>query len=76
MSAQLTTTGVTFPDSTTQTTAATGSAGANGSIILNNTLISAPYTIAANTNGFSVGPITIANGASVTVTAGQKWVII
>jgi hypothetical protein len=76
MSTTLTTTGIVFPDSTTMTTAATGSTGANGSILLNNTLISAPYTIAANTNGFSVGPITIANGASVTVTAGQKWVII
>ena len=74
MSAQLTTTGVTFPDSTTQTTAATGVAGANGSISINSTLISAPYTIAANTNGFSVSPITIVNGAS--VTAGQKWVVI
>jgi hypothetical protein len=27
-------------------------------------------------NGFSVGPITVASGVTVTVPAGQRWVII
>jgi hypothetical protein len=75
MSAQLTTTGVVFPDSTTQTTAATGSAGANGSIVLNNTQINTTYTIASGTNGLTVGPISLSNTSSVSVAAGQKWVI-
>ena len=34
------------------------------------------YTIAAGTNGFTVGPVTLANGIAVTVTSGQKWVVI
>jgi hypothetical protein len=33
-------------------------------------------TIAAGSNGFSVGPITVASGYSVTVASGQRWVII
>lgn len=33
-------------------------------------------TIAAGANGFSVGPMTIQSGVTVTVTSGQRWVII
>jgi hypothetical protein len=70
--------GVKFPDGTTQTTAATAGALAagNSSIVINNVNITANATIAAGQNGFSVGPITTANGVSVTVAAGQQWVVI
>ena len=36
--------------------------------------ISQNYTFGSNTNSMSVGPVTIANGVSVTVTGGQRWV--
>lgn len=49
---------------------------ATNGILLNSTAISESYTIQAGTNGFSVGPITIASGVSVTVASGQRWVVI
>ena len=52
-----------------------GNVAANGVIYLNNTTISANYTISGQ-NGMSVGPITIANGISVTVATGSKWVVL
>lgn len=45
-------------------------------LILNSTTVSASYTIAAGTNAMSVGPITVASGQSVTVSSGQRWVVI
>jgi hypothetical protein len=45
-------------------------------IIVNATSVSASYTIASGTNGFSVGPVTVVSGQSVTVTSGQRWVVI
>ena len=45
-------------------------------IFVNNTSVSASYTIASGTNGFSVGPVTVVSGQSVTVTSGQRWVVI
>jgi hypothetical protein len=50
--------------------------GSGQAIIVNQTTASANYTIATGTNGFSVGPITTANGVSVTVSSGQRWVVI
>jgi hypothetical protein len=45
-------------------------------ILLNSTYITSNATIAANTNGLSVGPITIANGFTVLVASGQRWIIL
>jgi hypothetical protein len=71
--ANITSGGVKFPDGTTQATAAlTG----NSSILINNINVTANATIAANTNGFSVGPINTANGVSVTIASGSRWVVI
>ena len=72
---QSTSTGYKFPDATVQTTAA-GLVAGNASIIINNINITANATIAANTNGFSVGPINTANGVSVTIASGSRWVVI
>ena len=71
-------TGFIFPDNTVQITAATAGAQAagNSSIIINNVNITANATIAAGQNGFSVGPVNTANGVTVTVVSGQRWVVI
>lgn len=49
---------------------------ANNGIVVNNATVSSNYTIAAGNNAMSVGPITIAGGVVVTVTSGQKWVVL
>jgi hypothetical protein len=49
---------------------------ASNGIVLNGTTVSASYTIASGNNGFSVGPITVASGQSVSVSSGQRWVIL
>ena len=45
-------------------------------ITVNSDTISSNYTIASGTNGFTVGPVTTSSGVTVTVTSGQRWVII
>ena len=45
-------------------------------ININSATVSASYTIASGNNGFSVGPITIASGQAVTVTSGQRWLVL
>jgi len=45
-------------------------------VVVNADSVSSNYTIAAGTNGFSVGPITVNSGVAVTVASGQRWVII
>jgi hypothetical protein len=49
---------------------------ATNGILLNSTTISASYTIASGSNGFSVGPIALASGQTVTVSSGQRWIVI
>lgn len=62
-------------DGTNPSWTATGAA-AGGAIYVNNTTVSTNYTIATGQNGFSVGPMTVASGYAVTVSDGQRWVII
>ena len=49
---------------------------AGNGIMVNSTTVSTSYTIASGTNGFSVGPITVASGISVSVSSGQRWLIL
>lgn len=49
---------------------------ASNGLIVNSDQITSSYTIAAGTNAMSVGPITVASGQSVTVSSGQRWVVI
>lgn len=49
---------------------------ASNGINLNSTTVSASYTIASGNNGFSVGPITVASGQAVTVSSGQRWLVL
>ncbi|CAB5214394.1 hypothetical protein UFOVP190_89 [uncultured Caudovirales phage] len=53
-----------------------GTAIGNNSIITNNQSITANATLGPGTNGFSIGPVNTAPGVTVTVTNGQRWVII
>ena len=45
-------------------------------ININSATVSASYTIASGNNGFSVGPITVASGQAVTVSSGQRWLVL
>jgi|688.fasta_scaffold171473_3 hypothetical protein len=45
-------------------------------IILNGKTLTASYTIPSNYGAHSVGPITLANGVSLTVSANSKYVVL
>jgi hypothetical protein len=49
---------------------------AGGAITTNFTTVSENYTFPSGTNGVSVGPMTIAPGVTVTVTSGQRWLVL
>ena len=49
---------------------------ANNGLIVNSTTVSTSYTIATGNNAMSVGPITVASGATVTVSSGQRWLVL
>ena len=50
--------------------------GGNATIVINQQLVTDNYTIASGSNGFTVGPYTLGSGAAVTVSSGQRWVVI
>ena len=52
-----------------------GGAAADGCIYVNYRTISGNYTFDPNQNGESVGPITIATGATVVVSTGSRWIV-
>ena len=49
---------------------------ANSSVVLNSTFATSNGTIGAGYNGFSVGPVTVANNVTISVASGQRWIII
>jgi hypothetical protein len=49
---------------------------ASGALTINTTTVNASYVLPTGSNAFSVGPITIADTYTVTVSSGQRWVII
>jgi hypothetical protein len=49
---------------------------ANNGLILNATTLVSSYTIPAGYNANTVGPFTVPSGLTVTVTSGQRWVIL
>jgi hypothetical protein len=53
-----------------------GGASAEGAIYQNINFIASNFTFSPNSNGMSVGPITINAGVTVTVPDGQRWVIL
>lgn len=50
--------------------------GGSSGIVTNQTTISQNFTFPDGHNGFSVGPITVASGVSVTVPSGQRWLVV
>jgi hypothetical protein len=50
--------------------------GGIGAINLNASEVTVNASIATGQNGFSVGPITVASGKSVTVASGQRWLVL
>jgi hypothetical protein len=49
---------------------------ASNGIMIASTTVGASYTIATGNNGLSVGPLTISSGVTVTISSGQRHVII
>ena len=49
---------------------------ATNGLVVNKTTISGNFTIASGFNAMSVGPVTISDGISVTVSNGQRWVVL
>jgi hypothetical protein len=49
---------------------------ASNGLFVNSLTISSSYSIPANSSAVSVGPVTLANGVSVTVPSGGRWVVL
>ena len=49
---------------------------ASGALIVNEDSVTTSYVLPTGSNAFSVGPITIADTYSITVSSGQRWVVI
>ena len=49
---------------------------ANNGLLLNSSAVASNYTVATCNNALSVGPVTVNSGISVTVSSGQRWVIL
>ena len=49
---------------------------ANNAMILNTSTVMNSYTIPTGYNAMSVGPISVSNGVTVTISSGQRWVIL
>ena len=49
---------------------------ASNGVVVNADSVSSNYTIATGTNGFSVGPLTVNSGVTLTVASGQRHVVI
>jgi hypothetical protein len=63
---------VTYPADRTLT----GGGGGIGALVVNATTVTENYTIESGTNAQSVGPITVASGVAVTVSSGQRWLVV
>jgi hypothetical protein len=49
---------------------------ASNGLIVNSSTVSTSYSLPSGSNAMSVGPITVASGQTVTVSSGQRWVIL
>jgi hypothetical protein len=69
---------VTYPasKSTYETAGQEIYAGADGSIYLNAITITKNTNVPANYNGMSAGPVTVANGITVTIATGSVWTVV
>jgi len=49
---------------------------ASNGIVVNSATVTADYTIPVGSNAVSAGPVTVASGVTVTVSAGSVWVVV
>jgi hypothetical protein len=49
---------------------------ASNGILVNSATVTADYTIPTGSNAISSGPVTVADGITVTVSDGSNWVVI
>jgi len=54
----------------------TGGGGGVGALVVNATTVTENYTIATGTNAQSVGPMTVDSGITVTISSGQRWLVV
>ena len=64
-----------YQDESTGTTFSPAFNASNG-ILVNSATVSADYTIPTGSNAISAGPVTVADGVTVTVSAGSVWVVV
>jgi hypothetical protein len=73
---------VTYPsEKSVNQDASTGTAfapafNASNGLLLNSTTVASNYTVPAGSNAISIGPMVINSGVVVTVTSGQRWIVI
>ena len=55
-----------------------GNSGANGggALVTNKTTATTSYVIPTGENAMSVGPITVDTGVTITVSSGQRWLVL
>lgn len=54
----------------------TGGGGGIGALVVNATTATENYTVDTGTNAQSVGPVTVASGVTITVSSGQRWLVV
>jgi hypothetical protein len=54
----------------------TGGGGGIGALVVNATTVTENYTIESGTNAQSVGPMTVGSGVTVTISSGQRWLVV
>lgn len=47
-----------------------------GALIVNTTTATENYNLPVGSNAFSVGPVSVASGVTISIAAGQRWVVI
>lgn len=67
---------VTYPAERAVYADGSGVTSQTGAVYINKDVVTKVTTINSGENGFSVGPVTVGGGASVTVASGQRWVVI
>jgi hypothetical protein len=67
---------VTYPAERAVYAVGSGITSQTGAIYVNQDTVDLSTTINSGENGFSVGPVTVSDGITVTVSSGQRWVVI
>ena len=67
---------VTYPAERSVIAVGGGVTSDTGAVYINKTIMNENTTIAAGENGLSVGPVTVASGVTITVSSGQRWLVL